>query len=170
VSLSPLAIRNTRFPRRLRGYDPREVEDFLEVVGEELTRALTEIDRLRQRVAHLQERLELGEARERELQETLLRAQKVSEEMMTHARREAQVLVKEGEVTADRIVHQAIEQAQHVERGIAELRQRRQELRLKLQATLEIFHSALEADAAAEQESPRGTVHPLPRRRQESSG
>lgn len=169
MSLSPLAIRKTRFQRRLRGYDPREVEDFLEVVGEELTRALSEVDRLRQQVIKLEQRLHLGEDRERELQETLVRAQKVSEEIMANAQREAQLLVKEAEITGDRIVQQAIDRTHAVERGIAELRQRRQELRLKLEATLQIFQSALDADLADE-EAPRGTVHTLPRRRQEPTG
>jgi cell division initiation protein len=169
MSLSPLAIRKARFGHRLRGYDPSEVEEFLELVGEELTRALSEAERLRREVSHLGQRLQISEERERELQETLLRAQRVSEEMMASAQREAQLLVKEAELTADRIVQQAIEQAHAVERGIAELRQRRQELQLKLKATLEIFAGALEADMAEAQE-PRGTVHPLPRRRQESAG
>jgi cell division initiation protein len=169
MTLSPLAIRKARFRHRLRGYDPAEVEEFLELVGEELTRALTEVDRLRRDAGHLEQRLQLGEERERELQETLLRAQRVSEEIMASAHREAQLLVKEAEITADRIVQQAIDQSHAIERGISELRQRRQELQLKLKATLEIFGSALETDLAEGKET-RGTVHPLPRRRQEPTG
>jgi cell division initiation protein len=169
MSLSPLVIRKTRFRRRLRGYDPQEVEEFLEVVGDELTRALSEVERLRQQGAHLQDRVRLGKDRERELQETMVRAQKVSEEMMANAQREAQLLVKEAEVTGDRIVQQAIDRSQAVERSIADLRQRRQELRLKLESTLQIFQASLDADIAGEEASP-ATVHSLPRRRQEPAG
>lgn len=162
-SLSPLEIRKTQFRTKLRGYDPEAVDEFREVVADEVGRLLGQLDRLREDGRRLGERLEDSRAREQELQETLLRAQRVSDEIMATSHREAQLLVKEAEMTADRIVRQAIQQAQEVESRIEELRARRHELQLKLRGTLDLFGRLLEEDM--EGEAPRATIHKLDRER-----
>jgi cell division initiation protein len=166
MSLTPLAIGKMRFRHRMKGYDPAEVEEFLGLVSEELARGLAEVERLQRERDRAEERLRHSEERERDLQETLVRAQRVSEEIVANAQREAQLLVKEAEITADRLVQQAIEQAQGVERGIAELRHRRRELQLKLRNTLELYARILDADMEEDQER-RATIHALPRAERE---
>ena len=162
MSLTPLAIGKMRFRRTWRGYDPAEVEEFLSLASEELARALGEVERWQKERERIEGRLRQAEERERELQETLLRAQRVSDEILNNSQREAQLLVREAEITADRLVQSAIEQAQGVERGIAELRHRRRELQLKLRNTLELYERILEADMQEDQER-RATIHALPR-------
>ena len=164
MGLTPLAIGKMKFGHALRGYDQSEVEEFLAQVSDELARALTEIERYREDRDRSDQRLRETEARERELQETLLRAQRVSDEILANAQREAQLLVKEAELTADRLVQQAIEQATGIERGMAELRHRRRELQIKLKNTIELYNRILEADMAEDQER-RATIHTLPRER-----
>jgi cell division initiation protein len=163
MSLTPLAISKMKFGHALRGYDSTEVEDFLGLVSEEMARVLGEMERLREERDRSDHRLRQGEERERELQETLLRAQRVSDEILANAQREAQLLVKEAELTADRLVQQAIEQATGIERGMAELRHRRRELQLKLKNTIELYARILEADMLEDQER-RATIHPMPPR------
>src|ERR1051326_6397920 len=104
MSLTPLAIGKMRFAHSLRGYDPSEVEEFLNLVSEELAKALADVERLREERDRTNERMRAAEDPERELQETLLRAQRVSDEILANAQREAQLLVKEAEITADRLV------------------------------------------------------------------
>jgi cell division initiation protein len=161
-TLTPLAIGKMRFRRVLKGYDSEEVEEFLGLVAEELARALAATERWQKERDHFEQRSLRSEDRERELQDTLLRAQRVSDEILANAQREAQLLVREAEVTADRLVQQAIEQAAGVDRGIAELRHRRKELQLKLRNTIELYSRILEADMQEDQER-RATVVPMPR-------
>ena len=161
MSLTPLAIGKMRFAHSLRGYDTGEVEEFLNLVGEEMARVLGDVERLREERDRAESRLRTAEDRERELQETLLRAQRVSDEILANAQREAQLLVKEAELTADRLVQQAIEQTTGIERGMAELRHRRRELQMKLKNTIELYARILEADMAEDQER-RATIHPMP--------
>ena len=163
MSLTPLEIGKMRFGHALRGFDVSEVEEFLVLVSEELARLLGEVEKLREERDRAEHRLRQGEERERELQETLLRAQRVSDEILANAQREAQLLVKEAELTGDRLVQQAIEQATGIERGMAELRHRRRELQLKLKNTIELYARILEADMAEDQER-RATIHPMPPR------
>lgn len=162
MPLQPLDIQKTRFAQKLRGYDPTEVENFLSLVAEDLTQRLAELDRLQRDNRVLAERVAAAEARERQLHEAILRGKKLSDEMIATSQREAQMLVREAEMTAEKMVYQAAERAAEIEGKIGELRTRRKELQLKLKSTLELFAQILEAEM--EDERTAATVHTLTRR------
>ncbi|RMH16469.1 MAG: DivIVA domain-containing protein [Acidobacteria bacterium] len=163
MSLTPLDIRKMTFPTRMRGADPAEVERFLDLVAEELTGRLGEIARLEQENRDYARRLEQAAERQQALQEAMLQAQKLSQEITDSARREAELLVKEAEITAESIVSQAIEQANKIEAKILELRAMRRDLQLKFKNTLDLFQRILEAEM--DDESRTATVRTLRRRR-----
>ncbi len=58
MNVTPLDINNQRFRTRFRGFDVREVDDFLQVVAGELELQLKENSRLREKAAELESRLE----------------------------------------------------------------------------------------------------------------
>ena len=153
MPLQPLEIQKQRFAQKLRGYDPVEVENFLALIAEDFTQRIGELERLERENRILRERLETAESRERDLQETLVRGKKIADEMISTSQREAQLLVKEAEIHADRLVHQAMERAQDVDNRIQELRTRRRELQLKFRGTLELFAQILQADMEDEHAS-----------------
>jgi cell division initiation protein len=97
-----------------------------------------------------------------------LPAQKVAEDITAASKREAELLVKEAELTADKVVQQALEQTARIEGKIQELRTARREVQLKLKHTLELFGSILEADMDDERST--ATVRTLPRRKAPSAG
>jgi cell division initiation protein len=166
MALTPLEIQKMRFNQRMRGYDPTEVESFLSLLAEEMTARLAQLEKLERENRYYRQRLEEAEQREHQLQQTLLRAQKVSDEILANARREAELTVKEAEMAADKIVQQAIEQSTRVESRIAELRTARRELQLKFKNTLDLFQGVLEAEI--EDERTTATVLTLPRKRREA--
>jgi cell division initiation protein len=165
MALTPLDIQKMRFPQKMRGYDAGEVESFLSLVAEEVTSLLAQVDKAERENRYYRQRLEETEHREHQLQQTLLRAQKVSDEITANARREAELLVKEAELSADRMVEQAIAQSTRIEGKITELRTMRRELQLKFKNTLDLFQRILEAEM--EEERGTATVHTLPRKRRE---
>jgi cell division initiation protein len=167
MALTPLDIQKMRFPQKMRGYDTAEVEGFLALVAEELAGKVAQLEKVERENRYYRQRLEEGEQREHQLQQTLLRAQKVSDEITANARREAELIVKEAEVAADRMVQQAVEQSTRIESKITELRTMRRELQLKFKNTLDLFQRILEAEM--EEERATATVHTLPRKRREAS-
>jgi cell division initiation protein len=166
MALTPLEIQKMRFSQRMRGFDPTEVENFLSLMAEELTGRLAEIDKLEKENRYFRQRLEEGQQREHQLQQTLLRAQKVSDEILANARREAELTVKEATMDADKIVQQALDQTARIEGRIAELRASRRELQLRLKNTLELFGQTLEAEMDDDRST--ATVLTLPRKRREA--
>src|SRR4029078_10082199 len=97
MALTPLDIQKMRFPQKMRGYDPTEVENFLALVAEDLATKSADLDKAERKNRYYRQRLEETEQREHQLQQTLLRAQKVSDEITANARRHAELLVKEAE-------------------------------------------------------------------------
>jgi cell division initiation protein len=166
MALTPLDIQKMRFPQKMRGYDPTEVENFLALVAEDLATKSADLDKAERENRYYRQRLEETEQREHQLQQTLLRAQKVSDEITANARREAELMVKEAEIAADKMVQQAVEQSTRIESKIAELRTMRRELQMKFRNTLDLFQRILEAEL--EEERATATVHTLPRKRKEA--
>jgi cell division initiation protein len=166
MAITPLEIQKMRFSQRMRGYDPTEVEGFLSVLAEELAARVAQAEKLERENRYYRQRLEETEHREHQLQQTLLRAQKVSDDITANARQEAELLVKEAEIAADKIVQQAIEQSTRFESKIAELRTARRELQLKFKNTLDLFQRILEAEM--EDERNTATVLTLPRKRRDA--
>jgi len=163
MALTPLDIRKQTFTQKLRGVDPLEVEQFLGLVADELERKLAELERLERDNRQLRERAGAAEKREHQLQDAILRGKTVSDEMIATSQREAQLLIKEAEIHADRLVTQAMERAQEVENRIHELRTRRKELQIKLRGTLELFSQILEVEKEDERTS--ANVQTLTRRK-----
>ena len=162
MPLTPLDVQKHTFPPKLRGYDPVEVDHFLALCAEELTRRLEEVERHERENRQLRERLSGADQRERQLQEVILRGKQLSDEMIATSQREAQLLIKEAEIHADKIVTQALQRAQHVDGKIQELRAKRKELQIKLRGSLELFAQILEADS--EDEKGMANVHTLLRK------
>ena len=168
MSITPLDIRKMTFPRKVRGYDPEEVEQFLELMAETWSAKLTESARHEQENHSLRNRLEEADKRRAELQDALLHAQKISKDITDNARREAELLVREAEVTADNMVSQAIERANKIEAKITELRTLRRELQLKLRNSLDLFSRILAADM--EDERSNAIIRTLPRKKSQPTG
>jgi cell division initiation protein len=163
MAITPLDIRKMTFPQKLRGYDPREVESFLVLAAEELTARLGDVERLQQENREYRRRLEEAHQRQQELQEAMLHAQRLSQEITENAKKEAGLLIKEAEIAADSMVMQAIEQAQRIEAKIVELRAQRRELQLKVRNTLDHYRQLVDEDI--EDERTTAMIRTMPRQR-----
>src|SRR5437868_1533076 len=148
--LTPLDIQKQTFSRGFKGYHTDEVRGYLHLVAEEIELLLREVDRVSRENASLREDLEEHTARERILKETLLSAQRVSEELKANARKEAELIVKDAELLSERVVAQAMQRVRDLERSIQDLKVERRAARTKLQGTLETVQHLLILDAEEE--------------------
>jgi cell division initiation protein len=137
-------VENQEFARKMRGYDPDEVRMFLRAVAEEVERLRLENGDLKEESGQLRARLDDFRDRERNLQETLLTAQKMSEEMRGRSEKEAEVLVKEARLKAERILEQAQDQLQLIEDEIGRLRLERDAFENRLRSAIQEHLSLLD--------------------------
>ena len=152
MKISPMDIQRQTFGQRLRGLDPDEVRAYLNIVAEEVAALQMERDRLDQELASVRSLIDEHRNRETILKNTLLTAQRVSEEIRDNARKEAETTVKEAEMQADRLVELAQGRAHEVERGILDLRAHRSALRTDVRALITRLSHLLDLQEEAELE------------------
>ena len=118
IDLTPLDIRKKKrdFTKALRGYEPREVDQFLDVVAERLEEVVKLNLSLRERVELLTERVAGQEGRERAVQEALIVAQSFKQNLEDQTNREAGLLRREAETVAEGLKRDAEAYADAVKR------------------------------------------------------
>jgi cell division initiation protein len=98
----------------------------------------------------LREDLEDHSHREQILKDTLLSAQKVSEDVRATAHKDAELIVKDAELLSERLISQAMQRVTDLERAIQDLKMERKVARNKLQQTLDTIQQLLLLDAEEE--------------------
>lgn len=114
-----------RFNRILRGYDPEEVNAFLdqviarvEVMVEDINKKDAEIKALKTKLAgidQMEEKLAGYERMEDTLNRAILMAQKTSDQLKLSAHRESELMVEDAKTNASRIVNEALLRAEKIE-------------------------------------------------------
>ena len=144
--LTPLEIQKHRFSRKWKGLDPIEVGAFLDIAAEGMEDLAREKAALESRIRALEE--ENAEHRQREhiLKETLVSAQRASDDIRAAAQAQAELIVKEAEDSSERLTHSALQRSAEIEKAIHELKLQRAGFRLEIQKMLELFNHAVELD------------------------
>jgi len=155
VKLTPLDIQKHTFSQRMRGADPAEVESFLHLVGEDYEALMRERDHLRERIGQLEERVEDLSRNEKMLQQTLVTAQTLSEDLKNTAMREAEIRVTEAELQAEKVLEASHRRAARIAEDIREMKAIRGRLSAALRQTIET-HLALVDTLGAIDESDAG--------------
>ena len=114
-----------KFNRTLRGYDPEEVNSFLDQVIARVEKMVADIDKkdkeikeLKARLAEterLREKLEQYERMEDTLNRAILMAQKTSDQLKLAAHREGEIMMEDAKKNASRIVNEALMRAERIE-------------------------------------------------------
>lgn len=143
MPLSPLDIHNKEFARRFRGYDEDEVNEFLDQVIKDYEIVIRENKELHNQLLAIQERLDHFVNIEETLSKTIIVAQEAADEVKSNAKKESQLIIKESEKNADRIINEALSKSRKVSIETEELRKQasiyRTRFRTLLEAQLELL-------------------------------
>ena len=137
MRITPLDVRNHAFPRRLSGYDREEVDNFLRVVSEDYEAALRELQKVREEVTRLEQRVQELVGKETLLQETLTTAQHLSEDLKQTAMKEAEMMVSEAEIQGEKVLDAAHRRAARLAEDLREMKLLRSRVATALRAALE---------------------------------
>jgi cell division initiation protein len=155
MRVTPADVRQQSFTVRFRGFDPQEVDAFLEDVAEDLEAALKENALLREQLAAMEERTKGVAERERLLQETLVTTHRVAEEMKESARRELEMHLREGELQREKLLEAARTEEAHIRSEVQTLKRTRRQMVEELRATLDTYQRWIaEFDGQAPDPSP----------------
>ena len=158
MRISPNDIRQQQFTVRMfRGFDPPEVDAFLEDVADDYETLLKESQLLKEQLAGQEERQRGVGDLERTLQDTLVTTQRLSDELKTAAKREsddvrnaarheAELIVREAELRGDKAVEAARSEEARIRSDIQALKRIRRQLVGDLAGTLERYQRLLVAE------------------------
>ena len=107
MKLTPMDINNKEFKRGLRGYNPEEVDEFLDEVIENYEQLYKDNSKLKEKVTLANEQIEHYKKIETTIQNTLLLAQNAADQAKTSAEKEADMVIKNANETAQRILDKA---------------------------------------------------------------
>jgi cell division initiation protein len=137
LKVTPLDIKKQRFKIKVRGYDPDEVETFLEMVANEYETILNDRNRIGEECTKFKTQLQDYQQVEKTLQETLMNAQETVSQSRENSKREAQILVREAELKAERILDEAREKLDRMKNDLLILRAQKESFSKRLKHLLE---------------------------------
>jgi cell division initiation protein len=150
MKLTPMEIVQQHFKRVWRGYDPKEVDAFLEFVKSEMESLLTENGALKDEIKRLEARLEEFKEREKSLNNAIMLAQKIKEDIEKNARKEAEIIISEAKMKAQEIVNSAQLRAMELMGEIKELKRQKIIFERHLRNLIETHLKLLESEEKEE--------------------
>ena len=145
MNITPLDITQKQFRRVFRGLDPEEVEAFLGLVAVEFEALVKDVLALREDNARKGEEIAEFKSRERALQETLVTAQKASQEIREAARKEAEITISDAELQGEKIVQSAHARFLRIVDDINELKRQRIQFETNVRTLVESHVKLLDA-------------------------
>lgn len=146
MRISPVDIRQQQFSKRMRGFDSGEVEAFLEDVAEDLESVLKENALLKEQLSTMEDRTRSLAEREKTLQETLITTHRLAEEMKAASKREAQLVLREAELSAEKIMEEARAEEAKIHSEVLAIKRVRRQLADDLRATVTRYDRMLARD------------------------
>lgn len=118
-----------KFSRTLRGYNPEEVNEFLDKIIKQVETIVSESKEKDLKIAKLEEqiesdkhKLETYERMEQTLNKAIIMAQKTSEQIKLNAHDESELILNDAKQNANRIVNEALLRAEKTEREAMSLK------------------------------------------------
>jgi cell division initiation protein len=144
MNVSPLDLRQQRFASALRGFDKTEVTSFLLAVADDYEEALRETDRLRQDLSRVEAVNSSHRDQEKNLQNTLMAAQKLADDIKANAEQEARRIIREAEGRSDLLLEKTSARLEDIQREIDGLKLKRKSVETSIEATIQTLRNTLE--------------------------
>ena len=137
MAVNRIDLLNHTFSRALRGYDPEEVDNYLQDVADTLAQLGDERVRLANHVARLEERLAEYTEREGALHETLMASQRMMDDLKLSAQKEAQLIIESAQNRAENLTNQANLRLARILDEISEARKLKAQFEFKVRSVIE---------------------------------
>jgi DivIVA domain-containing protein len=150
IDLTPLDVRKKKgdFTRVFRGYDARQVEDFLDLVASRMEDLVRENAMLRDRSSQLAEALAAFRTREQAMNEALVSAQQMREEIKSQSGKEAELALREARAEGQRLIASARREVERERDALHRVQLERERFFRTYRAFLEGQLAGLEAEGA----------------------
>jgi cell division initiation protein len=149
MRLSAMDIRQQQFAvKLLRGFDPQEVDAFLDEVADDWDELVKENNLLKEQLTSLEDQKKATDEQNRTLQQTLLVAQKMAEEFRESSKRAADIVLREAQLQAEKLLEEKRQEQARLAADVEALKQLRRQLAEQLLSTLRMHERLVEQKLA----------------------
>lgn len=113
MAITPLEIKNKNFERKFKGYNPDEVDDFLDEIMKDYEQLIDRNRELEKEVKHAEEKLEYFNELKESLNKSILVAQDAADKVKESAEKEAGVIIASANQEAEDILVKSQETAKN---------------------------------------------------------
>ena len=147
MKITPLDIQQQQFKGKLfGGLDSEDVDAFLQTVSGEMEDLIRENTELKEQARRIAADMDDMKQKEATLRETILAAQRITEEMKANSQKEATLLVSEAELQAERILSDADKKLAELKSQIQDLRREKLQFETALKSLLDTHYKLLSMD------------------------
>ena len=136
MKITPLEINKQEFKKTMRGYDPVEVDTFLEMLGSEYEKLINSNKTYEKKIIELETELKNYKEVERTLKQTLMNVQETSDKSKENLKKEADLIRKEAELSAAKLMEKARRETQLLKEEMVTLKTQKQSLISRLRHVL----------------------------------
>jgi cell division initiation protein len=145
MRLSAMDIRQQQFAVKLiRGFDPQEVDAFLEEVADDWEEMTKENNLLKDQLATLEETKKATDQQNRTLQETLVVTQKMAEEFRESSKRAAEIVLREAQLQAEKLLEEKRQEQTQLSSDVLGLKQLKRQAAEQLLSDLKMLERLVE--------------------------
>jgi len=144
-SLTPNEILQKKFSQSMRGLKPDEVYEFLKLVASEFEELLRENMILSEKIKQMEEAVEEYRHMESTLKNTLISSQKIGQEIKEEAERKGNIMIRESELEAERIIQKAKQRKERLEEETFQLLNQHKRFRAEFMAMIETHHKMVQS-------------------------
>jgi cell division initiation protein len=155
LRITPLNIKKQEFKKSLRGFDTEEVLAFLEKIADEFETIQSENETLKRSLDEATTQLTEFRRIEKNLQDTLIKAQENSSKSIESAKKQTNLMMKEAELKAAQILEKSKEGADEIRNSIIKLREERDLIIARLKAIVSTQSQLLEIKVEKADNEPR---------------
>ena len=144
MNISPIDIQQQQFKGKMfGGLDPEDVDAFLQLVAGELEDLIRENTELKEQARRVATDMEEMKEKEVTLRDTMLAAQRITEEMKSSSQKEATILISEADLKADTILADANRKLADLKSQIQDLRREKIQFETALKSLLDTHYKML---------------------------
>jgi cell division initiation protein len=126
MRITPLDARKQEFSKSMRGFDCDEVRAFLSTLADEYETVLIDNKQIRERIMEQDEKIHEYRGLERTLRDTLMTAERVTQETRDNAGRQGELIIQEAQFKAKSIMEECRVRTEELRREIVGLRKEKE--------------------------------------------
>lgn len=140
----PTEIANKTFDRKMMGFDPEQVVNFLTVIAAQTENLAQQIQTLTEELK--EKELQLHEYRDRDnvLRSAITQATKMTDQMKAEAEHEVKIIISDAQQKAETITRDAKDSLRKIYQEISDLKKSRMQFEANLKAMAQAHLSLLE--------------------------